>query len=357
MDITNHLSLWFNMIDRPVFCVKSGKIIAANSAAQHRMLCTGMDIFEIVGEHRDAYEAFESGCLYLTITAGGLPCDASVTRTDEYDIFLILQDAEDERLQALALAAQQLRIPLSTVMTEADRLLAGLDTNDPDTVQQAKHINRGLFQLLRIIVNMSDANRYQNDPKADMENVNLSSLVNEVLEKIRSVASGSGVQIQYTAINEFVFGLANSEKLERAIHNLLSNAIKFAEPGTVVDVSLTRNGNRLAIAVTNTGTAGAAEHSFWNQYRREPAIEDSRCGLGLGMTLVRSVASAHGGTVLVDHPANNETRVTMTIAITKKSDGDVHSPVIRLGDYAGGRDRSLLELSDILPTESYEKIN
>ncbi len=357
MDMTNHLSLWFNMIDRPVFCVKSGVVIAANRAAEHRLLHAGMDVSDIVGEHRDAYEAFESGSLYLTINAGGLPCNACVTRTDEYDIFMIQQDAEDDRLQALALAAQQLRVPLSNVMTEADRLLKRLDSGDSETAQQANHINRGLFQLLRIIVNMSDANRYQNDLTADMENVNLTALIDEVLEKVQTVASKSSVQIHYTGAGELIFSLANSEKLERAIHNLLSNAIKFAEPGSTINVSLTRNANRLAFAVCNTGTSVADDCGFWNQYRREPAIEDIRCGLGLGMTLVCAVASAHGGTVLVDHPSANETRVTMTIAITKKSGSDVSSPKIHLGDYAGGRDKGLLELSEILPTESYEKVN
>ena len=247
MDMTNHLSLWFHMINRPVFCVKNGKVIAANAAAEHRMLCKGMDISEIVGEHLEDYEAFDSGSLYLTVMAGGLPYSASVIRTEEYDVFQILQDAEDERLQALALAAQQLRVPLSNVMTEADRLLANLDSSDPETAQQANHINRSLFQLLRIVVNMSDASRYQYDLKAGMQNTNLTALVDEVLEKVQHTVSGNNVQINYTSAGEFVYGLANSEKLERAIHNLLSNAVKFAEPGSIVDVRLTRNNNRLSL--------------------------------------------------------------------------------------------------------------
>ena len=75
------------------------------------------------------------------------------------------------------------------------------------------------------------------------------------------------------------------------------------------------------------------------------------------MTLVSSVACAHGGTVLIDHPTPLETRITMTIPIKKSESTDVRSPIFRLGDYAGGWDKGLLELSEILSADSYQNIN
>ena len=75
------------------------------------------------------------------------------------------------------------------------------------------------------------------------------------------------------------------------------------------------------------------------------------------MTLVSSVAAAHGGTVLVDHPLPNQTRVTMTITITTETTSAFRSPILQIGDYAGGLDKGLLEFSEILSTESYKKIN
>ena len=74
------------------------------------------------------------------------------------------------------------------------------------------------------------------------------------------------------------------------------------------------------------------------------------------MTLVSSVACAHGGTVLLDHPEENQTRITMTIAITKDASGVVRSPVFRIGDYTGEQDNGLLELSEILPADLYTDI-
>lgn len=357
METTKHLFPWLDLVDRPAFCVKDGIVVAANSPAQRRMLREGMDIREIVTDHRDVYETFQNGCLYLTVTVGEIPCNASITRTEECDIFLLHQDADDDQLQTLALAAQQLRIPLANVMTVADRLLENLNNSDSSVQYQASQINHNLFQLLRIISNMSDASSYKHIPFAGMQTVNLTAFIGEIVEKVQAVSADTGLSISFTGPDSQIFGLASEEKLERAIYNLLSNALKFSPRGSTIDVKLTKNGNLLSFTVCNRNLDSSNDHSFWNQYRREPSIEDSRFGLGLGMTLVSAVASSHGGTVLVDHPTPEETRVTMTILVNKDNSGAVRSPAFRIGDYAGGRDKGLLELAEILSTDSYKNIN
>lgn len=355
MEITTPASFpWLELIDRPAFCVKDSAVVAVNSAAENRMLTIGMNVREIVTEHLDVYENFENGSLYLKITAGGLPCHASITRTKECDIFLIHQ-TDDDNLQALALAAQQLRIPLSNVMLVTDKLFAELD--NADIQQQAKQINHNLFQLLRIVSNMSDADSYKNSRSFGMETIDFAALIAEIMEKAQSISQDVGISLSYAAPNGPILGMANAEKIERAVYNLLSNALKFSPAGSTIEAKLIKSGNRASFIISNQNLAPVDDNSFWSRYRREPSIEDNRFGLGLGMTLISSIASAHGGTVLVDHPTPLETRVTMTVAIVKNDLGTVSSPVFRIGDYAGGRDKGLLELSEILPSDSYKKIN
>lgn len=357
MELTNQASFpWLELIDRPAFCVKNTVVIAANSAAKNRMLNCGMNIKEIVTEHYDTYENFVNGSLYLTITAGGLPCTASITRTKECDIFLIHQTDVDD-LQTLALAAQQLRIPLSNVMLVIDKLLTGLDNADSHIQQQAKQINHNLFQLLRIVSNMSDAELYKIVHNSGTETVDFSALIAEIMEKAQAISKDVGISLSYVAPNESIFGMAHAEKLERAVYNLLSNALKFSPAGSTIEAKLIRRGNHASFIICNQNLEPVDDNRFWSRYRREPSIEDNRLGLGLGMTLVSSVASSHGGTVLVDHPTPLETRVTMTVAIVKNNTDTVKSPVFRIGDYAGGRDKGLLELSEVLPSDAYKDIN
>lgn len=357
MEINSQLIPWLELTERPAFCVMDGVVTAVNSAAKNRMIQVGTRVEDIVTDHKEAYEQFNNGSLYLTITVGKLPCCACVTRTSDYDIFVIEQSPEDDRLQALALAAQQLRIPLSNVMTVTDRLLSELGGKAPGAAQQASQINHGLFQLLRIISNMSDAGSYRDSSRYGTTTVELTGLFDEVIEKAQAISQDMGITLTYTGPNMRIFGMASPEKLERAVYNLLSNALKFSPEGSTVEAKLTKNENLLSFTVCNPNTDEITEQNFWNCYRREPAIENSLHGLGLGMTLISAVASAHGGTVLIDRPDEKQTRVTMTIALKKGDSGAIRSPIMRIGDYAGGRDKALMEFAEILPNETYENIN
>ena len=356
METTEHLFPWLDLIDRPAFCVKNGLVVASNSAAQGRMLRAGTDIKEIVTEHWEPYQNFTSGSLFLTITAGGLPYNASVNRTEDCDVFILEQGDNTDQLQALALAAQQLRIPLSNVMTAADRLFTNTENTNSQTQQQTGQLQHGLFQLLRIISNMSDSGGYCEKPLTGMQTVNLTAVFREVIEKAQTAFESTGIKLVYIEPETPILSLANSEKLERAAYNLLSNAVKFSPAGSTVEIKLSTGSNYISFTVCNICDEPVQERHFWNRYRRIPAIEDSRHGLGLGMTLIGAVATAHGGTVLIDHPDSQSTRVTMTIAIAKDNSDTVRSPVMRIGDYAGGRDKALLEFADLLPSDAYDNI-
>lgn len=349
MDTTEQIFPWLELIDYPAFCVKDGVVAGINLAAKSRMICVGTDIHDIVTNNLDTYENF-SGCLFLTVSVGGIPCKANVNRTKDCDVFILEQDSDEKQLQTLALAAQQLRMPLSNVMIVADRLLEQLDS------QQAGQLQHGLFQLLRIISNMSDSGNYRENTFSNMEMTNITGLFREIMEKAQTISESTGITLAYTEPKELILSLANPEKLERAVYNILSNALKFSPAGSTVEAKLSLRGNQISFTICNPCTEPVQEYAFWNRYRREPALEDNRHGLGLGMTLVGSVAAAHGGTVLIDHPDSQSTRLTMTIALRTDSGTATRSPILRIGDYSGGRDKALLEFADLLPTNAYENI-
>lgn len=358
MELTTQQFPWLELMGRPAFCVKDDVVIAANSAAQNRMLIPGTDIAEIVTKHRSTYETFNNGQLYLTIQVGDTPCNACVIRTKEYDIFVFEDIAADDQLQALALAAQQMRIPLSNVILLAGRLLNDSEHNNEHAQHQINQMNQGLFQLLRIVSNMSDAGTYRETRSSGIACVDLVSIFGEIMEKAQTVTEATGRTLSYTGLNLSVFSLANEEKLERAVYNLLSNAINFSQVGSTIEAKLIKSGNNLSFTMCNPCTEAEENRDFWKGYRREPAIEDGRYGLGLGLTLVSAVAASHGGTVLIDHPNAGQTRVTMTLPIVNEPSTVVRSKtMLQIGDYAGGWDKALLELSQLLPADSYKEIN
>ena len=92
---------------------------------------------------------------------------------------------------------------------------------------------------------------------------------------------------------------------------------------------------------------------FFTRYKRSSAIEDHRFGIGLGMSLVRSVAAIHGGTVLIDYPEKNSIRFTMSLECKHSTSTQLNSKIFRI-DYTGERDHALIELSDSLPSQCYQ---
>ena len=331
---------------QPGFYVENGKILRLNAAAEGLLLSVGMEILPLITSGLEEYQSFQGGCLYLRLGLGRQGVGASVTRQSGVDVFLLDTRESDSALQALSLAARELRDPLATIMVSAGALKG-------DDAQLAL-LNRGVHQMLRIIGNMSDAGRVP--PESRQETTDVCALFSEILEKAAALAETTHVTIRYHGPEQPIYCLADREQLERAVLNLISNALKFTPAGGTLDASLTKAGKMLRFSIRDSGPGFAQKllGSVFNRYLRQPCIEDSRNGLGLGMVLVRTAAACHGGAVLIDRCDGSGARVTMTMAIRQNTTGILRSPVLRV-DYAGEQDHALVELSDCLPAELYQK--
>ena len=354
MEVNKEICGMLDLMIRPGFCVKENQIIKVNQAAESLLLLPGTDVRTLLLTGGEEYKAFQSGCLYLKLNLSAKGCGASVTRVDGWDVFVLDQESDDGELRAMALAARELREPLTSVMITADRLFPLASQDDPTAKEQVARLNRGLHQLLRIIGNMSDAGRCTASSRQETQNIG--EFFAEVFEKAQTLVEHTGITLTYQGLSEEVLCLADGEQLERAVLNVLSNAVKFTPKGGTIDATLTRHGWMLRLSVLDSGS-GIAENvrsSVFSRYLRQPGIEDSRYGIGLGMVLIRSAAANHGGTVLIDQPDGNGTRITLTMAIRQNPGGVLHSPIMRV-DYAGERDHGLIELADCLPASVYEK--
>ena len=346
MEMVSHLS-------HPAFCVRDGVIVHVNTAAAGRMIEPGTAVAQLLKTGAEEYAEYTGGCLYLSLTVCGQELGFSVSRKNGFDLFHLVQDTDNHTLQAISLAARELREPLASIMISAGHLFPE-GSDDPRVNDQISRINRGLFQMLRLISNMSDADRYASDT-ASMEVQNIPAFLEEVFDKAAALVSHSGVQLTYTGINEAIYGLANTEMLERAVLNIISNSLKFMPQGGTIQAKLLHRGQKLYLSILDNGPGipESTRSDLFSRYTREPGVEDGRFGIGLGLVLIRSAAQQHGGTVLVDQATESGTRVTMTLAIRPGSSDHVRSPILKV-DYAGERDHGLLELADVLPADMYK---
>ena len=348
MKSKNDLSGWLNRCSCPAFSVKENIVTVCNPAAEALLLVPGTDIRELLLTGAEEYAAFQQGCLYLKLKTSPHGCGASVTKAGDTDIFLLDQEPEDADLRSLALAARELRSPLSNLMIAADSLMRNADESQGE---QLARLNRSIHQLHRLVNNMSDAGYSDLLTPAGVHD--LSRLFRDIFEKISTRLEGTNVQLTFEGLSEPIYGCANEGQLERAVLNIVSNAMKFMTEGGTIHARLTRQGSMLHLTIRDSGS-GIAENvlgTVFTRYQRQPGIEDSRYGIGLGMVLIRSAAAGHGGTVLIDRPEDKGTRVTMTLAIREDA------PVLRTPMICPAVDsyrQILTELSDSLPWEFYK---
>lgn len=352
MEQSHDLSGMLDLIIRPAFAVIDGTITHRNKAAQSCMITAGTPVAALLETGSDEYAALSSGCLYLSLQIEGHSFGASVSRMNGFDVFILDEEDSPSHLQTLALAARELREPLSNMVLAAERLtpVEGTQTED------VQLLSRSLHHMLRLIGNMSDAARYTQNtlPRQALQDV--TAVVGEVFEKASALTEHTGITLRFSNYPECVFSLIDAEKLERAIYNMLSNAIKFSDRGSVIDAKLTRHGDKLYLTVCDSGSGIADDvlGSVFSRHLRQPGVEDGRYGLGLGMVMIRSAASAHGGTVLIEKRAKGGTKLTMTLAIRKDLRGSLSSPLLKF-DYAGEFDHGLIELAEVLPIEAFKK--
>ncbi len=341
-----------DLMRRPAFCVKDGCICHVNPAARAFLLCAGTPVDTLIASGQEEYNHFCGGSLYLTLSLGQNTLGAEVVQMGSQTVFLLEEPESAGELRSLALAAKELREPLAGILTITDRLMP----QDPAREQTAQ-MNRRLFQLMRMVSNMSDAFRYSQPGAGRMEYVQITSLYDEIFARAGLLLEQAGIRLVYSGLQEPVFTLADPELLERAAYNLLSNAAKFTPKNGSIHVQLQHKGNRLYLSVLDEGPgiSSQVKGSLYSRFQREPSLEDLRCGIGLGMVLVRSAAAAHGGAVLVDQKDGQGNRTTMTLQVQLPKQTSLRSPVMRI-DYAGEWDHGLLELSDCLPTELYKDI-
>jgi hypothetical protein len=242
-----------DLMIHPGFCVKDNLVVKTNAAADNLRIQVGTPVQKLLATGKKEYSHFTGGCLYLVLDVHGKRCSASVNRMEDMDIFLIDQEAP-ESLQVLSLAARQLRDPLTSIMSVSGDLFSDFAASgNPHVLEQLARIQRGYYQMLRIIGNMSDAERYSDERPLAPELIDITALMAETFEKANTLLKDAGINFTFSLPRSPVLGLASREMLERAVLNLLSNALKFTPKGGSVSAALARRGNTLTLSVQDTG--------------------------------------------------------------------------------------------------------
>jgi signal transduction histidine kinase/ActR/RegA family two-component response regulator len=203
----------------------------------------------------------------------------------------------------LGIVSHELRTPLSAILGWARMLKRGVV--GPHSQERALDaIERNATLQARLVDDLLDVSRIVSG-KLELETgpVDLSSVVDAAVDSVRPSLIAKGVDVRLSLpplCDDVVTVLGDAARLQQVVWNLLTNAIKFTKPGGRIDLRLECEGRVGRISVKDDGIGippDVLPHVFERFKQADDSATRQHGGLGLGLSIVRHVVEAHGGTV------------------------------------------------------------
>lgn len=242
-------------------------------------------------------QAFAAVTSVASLLVAALVVDRERLLHAEQDARRVAEDAVRAKEHFIAMLGHELRNRISTIATSVDVQHRQLGLRDKDVARQI--IGRQVTQLTQMVDDVMDVLRISATPPAlDRAPVNLREIASRAIESLESADRPSSHWIEFTGEPAWVNG--DAKRLTQVVSNLLTNAMKFTPPGGLVRATVSREGDDAQLVVADNGIGIEADllariFDLFSQAGSEP--DRRHHGLGLGLTLVRSLVQLHGGSV------------------------------------------------------------
>lgn len=246
----------------------------------------------------------------------------AATQWRAYYMHDITREAEIDRMKSefLSLAAHELRTPMSSVHGFAELLVSrDFDVDTSRTI--ARTIHRQSSLLVNMVNELLDLARIESGRAPDfaMEIQELEPIVREVMDSVLMPGDARRAELLSGDAGSLLVRV-DGAKLRNAVTNVLANAYKYSRGQGVIRLWLpqrTRRGRpEVGVRISDEGIGMSPEQLsrvFERFYRADPSSEIP--GTGLGMTLVKGIVEAMGGTVEIASELGRGTTVTLWLPV------------------------------------------
>lgn len=201
-------------------------------------------------------------------------------------------------------ASHELRTPVSVILAQCDAMLAQENTFTDEQAGQIRLIRRkaqGMADMISQLLFLSRAD--QGRQPLRREHINVSELTEMIAEEQQMLAEAQGRQITVeTHIAPEIWADVDETFYIRMIVNLISNAVRYSRENGRIEVSLEKSGNTVIGSVRDYGTGIAPEAlpHIWERFYQADSSRTGDSHAGLGLSMVKWIAEAHGGSVTAE---------------------------------------------------------
>ncbi|MDB6067772.1 MAG: Integral rane sensor signal transduction histidine kinase [Pedosphaera sp.] len=234
-----------------------------------------------------------------------------------------LEDALQHNRRFIADASHELRTPLTIMRGELESMVEGavaasdLDIKAASILEEVERLTRiveGLFAVSRLDAGEAQAERVQFD---------LAKLVTSTADQMCLLAEDKGISISSNAPREVAVE-GDRARMKQVVVNLLDNAIKYTPTGGAVRLSVIACGDKAVLEVEDNGIGiplEARPHIFERFFRVDKARSREMGGAGLGLSIVKSICTAHGGLVDFQSEEGTGSRFKVELPLCRSNNG------------------------------------
>ena len=232
-----------------------------------------------------------------------------------------IQRMYNKQRQFMGDASHELRTPLAILQTDLENELANPKLKKPERENLKSHLEE-VKQMGGIVKDLLLISRLDNHEvsRAKKENIDLSELVAEAVNRLKGYADAHKVQLVVSPSNnqKKITARANKEHLLQAVSNVIKNGIDYNKPEGTVKVSLEQDQEQVIISVADTGI-GIDQDEIPKLFDRFYRVDQSRTreagGSGLGLSIVQSILHTYDGKVAIESRPGKGTTVKISLPI------------------------------------------
>jgi K+-sensing histidine kinase KdpD len=217
----------------------------------------------------------------------------------------LVSTTPQHELTVLATVAHELRGPLTALATSSELLAEDFLHLDPEQVKgMLAAMHRRTLWLQGLVENLLCAATIREGRlQLYRQSLSMSDVIEDVHAVVDPLLAQRGQRLRVRVPQRLPEVLADSRRLGQVLVNLILNASKFGAANTAIDLTVSVRGGVIRVAVADRGPGVAAEQAqrLFEPYYRAPAMAGSgKDGVGLGLSIVKSIIEAHAGRVGVE---------------------------------------------------------